>query len=400
MESISEIPERDQASGSHSSPDREEVSDPASLNAATGAKPKTLSKRKTLWLNIAMMIVSPLLLIVVLEFLAYGWERTQANSLYAWELVASRRMVWEEHPTPGAGYTLMKPGSQYEWQGIPVEINSKGLRGPETSYEKPPKTYRILNLGDSVVMGWGVREEETYGQQLEYLLNEGGSQDARFEVINAGVPGWSLDNALAYLQAEGLQYEPDLIVLDLTIANDINGKSALLAGNDQGLFRWLSDHTYLWPFLQSQLAWSKARAQGRDRVDTIDPPTNPAKYFPLDPQSERWTARWNSVLEINRLASEKNVPVVLALFPLEFQVLDESYPTLPQEIFMANAAEVGIPALDLLPAFRQACREKPGGACQLEDRYLFADVWMHPSAEGHQLVADELETFLSQVVEH
>ena len=339
--------------------------------------------------------MSPLLLIGLLEVAAYLWERTQANGLYAWELVASRRMVWERHPEPGAGYTLMKPDSHYEWQNIPVDINSHGLRGPETSYKKPAATFRILNLGDSVAMGWGVHEENTYGQQLESLLNEGGNSDLKFEVINAGVPGWSLDNALAYLQAEGLKYEPDLVVLDLTIVNDINGKSALLAGNDSGLFRWLSDHTYSWPFLQSQAAWAQARAQGRDRVDTIDPPTNPAKYFPLDPQSERWTERWNSIMNIIRLAKDNNARVVLVMFPLEFQVLDENYSTLPQEIFMAKAAEAGIPVLDLLPAFRQACQKKPGGACQLEDYYLFADVWMHPSALGHKVTATELEAVLA-----
>ena len=363
----------------------------SSTTTSTTIKTATLSKRSEKLLTVIMAILSPLLLIGLFEGAAYLWERKEANSLYAWELVASRRMVWVRYNEPGAGYTLMKPDSHYEWQGITVDINSHGLRGPETTYEKPPATFRILNLGDSVVMGWGVREENTYGQELESLLNEDGSGNLRFEVINAGVPGWTLDNALAYLQAEGLKYEPDLILLDVTIANDINGRSALLAGNDSGPFRWLSDHTYFWPFLHSQVAWAKARAQGRDRVDTIDPPTNPAKYFPLDPQSDRWAERWNTVLDINRLAKESNARVVLVLFPLEFQVLDESYPTIPQEIFMSQAHEAGIPVLDLLPAFQQACREKPGGTCQLEDRYLFADVWMHPSAIGHRLTATELK---------
>lgn len=371
----------------------------SSQNLPAIATSPTISKQAALWQNITLALIAPLLLLGLLEAAAYLWERNQANNLFAWELVASRRMEWVRFHEPGAGYTLMKPGSTYTWQGIPVEINSHGLRGSEASYEKPPATFRILNLGDSIVMGWGVREENTYGRRLESLLNERANSDLNFEVINAGVPGWSLDNALAYLQADGFKYQPDLIVMDLTIANDINGRSALLAGNDSGPFRWLSDHTYFWPFLQSQAAWAKARAEGKDRVDTINPPTNPAKYFPLDPQSVRWTERWNTILEINRMASEKNIPVVLVLFPLEFQVLDESFPTLPQELLSMKAVEAGIPALDMLPVFRQACLDKPGGPCHLEDRYLFADVWMHPSAEGHKLVAAELEAYLSGIVE-
>jgi hypothetical protein len=307
-------------------------------------------------------------------------------------------MAWVNYYEPGAGYTLMKPGSHYEWQSIPVDINSHGLRGPETTYEKPPATFRILNLGDSIVMGWGVREENTYGRRLESMLNEERSGDLRFEVINAGVPGWNLENALAYLQAEGLKYEPDLILLGLTVVNDIKGDSALLADNQQPLIKWLRSNTYFWPFLTVQLRWLEARAEGRERIDVIDPPTNPDKYYPTDPEAEQWKEFWNQVSAINRLAREKDVPVVLIIFPLEFQVIDESYPTLPQKLLTAKATEAGIPVVDLLPAFRQACREKPGGACQLEDRYLFADVWMHPSAFGHRVTAIELGAVLAEML--
>jgi hypothetical protein len=362
----------------------------SSITTSTNGRIPTLSKRADLLLKITMPIISSLFLIGLLEGFAYLWERSEGNGLYAWELVASRRMVWEQHPTPGAGYTLIKPGSHYEWQRIPVDINSHGLRNPETTYEKPADKIRILNLGDSVAMGWGVHEEETYGRQLEVMLNEQVTYGPRYEVINAAVPGWNLENARAYLQAEGLRYDPDLILLDLTLANDIKGKSALLATDNQSLIQWLRAHTYFWPFLTVQFRWMEARAQGRERIDVIDPPKSPDKYFPLDPEAEQWTDVWNLVLDINQLAKENNVQVALILFPLEFQVFDESYPTLPQEIFMAKAAEAGMPALDLLPAFRQACRQKRGGACQLEDRYLFADVWMHPSAYGHELTATEL----------
>jgi lysophospholipase L1-like esterase len=365
----------------------------------TIAKSPTISKRAAIWQNIALALIGPLLLVGLLEGMAYVWERKQANSLYAWELVASRRMLWVQYDEPVAGYTLMKPGSHYEWQSIPVDINSHGLRGPETTYQKPPGTFRILNLGDSIVMGWGVREEDTYGRRLESLLNEAGNRDTNFEVINAGVPGWNLENASAYLQAAGLNYEPDLIFLGITLANDIKGKSALLTDNQPASIKWLRSNTYLWPFLTVQLRWMEARAQGRERIDVIDPPTNPDKYFPPDSEAEQWREFWNQVSAIDQLAGEKDIPVVLIIFPLEFQVIDESYPTLPQELLTDKATQAGIPAMDLLPAFRQACLEKPGSACQLEDRYLFADVWMHPSSDGHKLIAVELETFLTRIVE-
>src|SRR5262245_55261346 len=142
----------------------------------------TLSKRADILLKIAIAIISPLLLIGLLEGMAYLWERTQANGLYAWELVATRRMDWEVHPEPDDGYTLLKPGSHYEWLEIPVDINSKGLRGPETPYEKPPNTFRILNLGDSVAWGFGVLEEDSYGRRLEQLLNKQNVGNRRYEV--------------------------------------------------------------------------------------------------------------------------------------------------------------------------------------------------------------------------
>ena len=340
---------------------------------------------------------SPLLMIGLLEGVAYLWERGQARGLYAWELVASRRMVWEQFPEPGAGYTLIKPGSHYEWQGIPVSINSRGLRGPETPYDKPTATYRILNLGDSVAMGWGVREEETYGRRLEAALNAQATGGMRYEVINAGVPGWNLANALAYVQAEGVKYQADLILLDLTTANDINGRNALLADDYPPLIQWLRTHTYFLPFLTIQVRWLQARASGRDRIDVIDPPTNPAKYFPLDPGAERWGQVWDNIAGIHQAAIASGAQFAMVVFPLEFQVVDQSFPVLPQTILTAKATDAGIPVIDLLPAFRQACQEKPGGPCSLEDRYLFADVWMHPSAYGHQVTASELEVILADL---
>ena len=140
------------------------------------------------------LLISALSVIVMLgllEGIGYLWERREAEGIYAWELVASRRMEFIAVPTPNPEYTLFEPGKHYEWRGIPVEINSLGLRNPETSYEKPAGVFRILNVGDSIAMGWAVRYEDTYGFQLQTMLNGFSIDGLQIEVINAGVPGWS-----------------------------------------------------------------------------------------------------------------------------------------------------------------------------------------------------------------
>ncbi len=372
------------------------MSSTTSISVQTEPK---LNKRVEIALNILLAIVGPLLIIGLLEGVAYFWEKAQAQGPYAWEMVASRRLVWVPYREPGAGFTLMKPYSHYEWQGIPVEINMHGLRGPDTTFKKPNGEYRILNLGDSVAMGWGVRQEETYGMRLEKMLNTGAGGNQPYEVINAGVPGWNLENELSYLEAQGVLYEPDVLVLDVTLANDINGKSALLRQNGSALIQWLRAHTYFWPFLSIQMEWLQARAAGKDRISFIDPPIEAGKYFPTDPDNPKWERIWGEIEAIDNTAKNNGASFILTLFPLEYQVLDENYPTTAQDFLTAKAAEQNIPVVDLLPDFRRACQEKPGGTCQLEDRYLFADVWMHPSALGHQIAADELAKFVPEEVQ-
>ena len=87
----------------------------------------------------------------------------------------------------------------------------------------------------------------------------------------------------------------------------------------------------------------------------------------------------------------------MVLFPLEFQVLDPNYPTRPQDLLNQQAAQAGIQVIDMLPVFQAACRAKPGGSCTHQDRYLFADTWMHPSRLGHKLAASELYQMITQL---
>ncbi len=88
---------------------------------------------------------------------------------------------------------------------IEYRINSKGLRDDETSYKKPEGIFRIVLLGDSRTVGFGVPVEKHFSALLEGYFK-------KVEVINMGVSGFGVDQELLYLQTEGFRYEPDLVV--------------------------------------------------------------------------------------------------------------------------------------------------------------------------------------------
>ncbi|MBI4818625.1 MAG: hypothetical protein HY791_20320 [Deltaproteobacteria bacterium] len=91
-------------------------------------------------------------------------------------------------------------------------VNSLGFRGPEVTSLKAPGVFRIVCVGGSTTFGLGEPEERlTYPAQVERILNEW-FEAPRFEVINAGTPGWTSAESLINLQFRLLELSPDLIV--------------------------------------------------------------------------------------------------------------------------------------------------------------------------------------------
>jgi len=163
------------------------------------------SRRIQIMAGLLISLFTVILFLGILELVGFIWERNTAQDSLGWTLVASRRMPIERHGSAESPYYLFETGKSYNWEGIPVEINSRGFRGEEFAVPKPPETFRILNVGDSVAFGWEVNYEESYGQQLETMLNEA-NDNMQYEVINAGIPGWNVAMARDFLLQEGLSY--------------------------------------------------------------------------------------------------------------------------------------------------------------------------------------------------
>ncbi|MHC4817883.1 MAG: hypothetical protein ACYTF8_07495 [Planctomycetota bacterium] len=103
---------------------------------------------------------------------------------------------------------VMVPNSVHYTYGHRVSVNSLGLRGPELTPGKAPGEVRILVVGDSMVYGQGVADEDTVPVQLERALGE-----PNVRAINGGLRAYSTAQELALLRELGPEIQPDLVVL-------------------------------------------------------------------------------------------------------------------------------------------------------------------------------------------
>jgi len=107
-----------------------------------------------------------------------------------------------------------------------VATNSQGLRDRERPIAKPPGTYRVAILGDSMSEALQVDVERTFWRLLEQRLEACGFRSAKhIDVINLGVSGFGTGQALRILQTRGLAYQPDLVILAFFPGNDVRNNS-------------------------------------------------------------------------------------------------------------------------------------------------------------------------------
>ena len=120
----------------------------------------------------------------------------------------------EDHATFGyrlqADWTAQHTTAEFD---VTVHTNANHLRGAEVPASKPADQQRVLVLGDSYSFGWGVSDEACFPALLDELADD-------LQVINAGVPGWSPAEHYVYLLEEGFDWEPDLVLLQLS-TNDV-----------------------------------------------------------------------------------------------------------------------------------------------------------------------------------
>lgn len=116
-------------------------------------------------------------------------------------------------PAAGVSYEFKPNARGYIWGRTWVEINSRGLRGPDVNLEKPPCVFRIGVFGDSATFGQGVTDVESYPRVLERLLNERSAGSERVEVLNFAVPAYNITNIVSSFTEKGSRFALDIAII-------------------------------------------------------------------------------------------------------------------------------------------------------------------------------------------
>lgn len=285
------------------------------------------------------------------------------------QLSANPRLVFE--PVPGLEHERASgPQSFFEYTGM---SNRLGYRDRDHTLTKPPGTYRIVVLGDSIAAGYRIQHtRDAFPALLEAHLREAGLP---VEVLNFSVTGYNTEQEVETLRTRALAFAPDLVLVaychndrrppDPRIVQALRetqgGRRTLpLAEADRLLVR-----SALYRFLRYAVLESKVTA-APERGNTVEA----------------------SLRELATLSEKHGLAVLLAVFPYLPKLYDQEHAREHARLERL-ASELGFHHLDLRPVFND-CRAGRSEKLRF-DRY-------HPTAAGHRCAAEAMATVVREII--
>jgi len=254
--------------------------------------------------------------------------------------------------------------------GVEVSINSEGRRDRDYPRAKPADVYRIIMLGDSTTLGWGVPLDQTVAKLLESDLNRNG----RYEVINAGVGNYGTVQEVAHYKTYDRSWRPDLVILEYFI-NDAEPvpREATLG---------LISRSYL-------LSFTASRYDAMLRLAGLRPQWNEyyAGLYKNDQAGLR--AAQDALRELAHATSADGARLLVAILP-ELHRINGEYPfARAHEKIKAVLAATHTPVIELIESLRDHGPE--------------SSLWVtpadpHPNGKANALIAGALARWIREHV--
>lgn len=301
-------------------------------------------------------------------------------------------------------------------------VNHLGLRGRDTTVEKPVGTKRVLMLGDSFTMGKGVEDDQTFAVLVEGGLQQGLSAcgGGLVEVLNGGVDSYAPVLSAIQLERDLARLAPDLVILNFDNSDliqeaayrqqavrDESGKIVAVPQVwQQSAYERFLSWTSRNLFLTRVVLVYVNRAMDHREV-SVRRVVNEAgrEHFAhtLEGDVDR-TVQWNDVFDsigrLSRKASSIGAQFLLATYPWAHQLGEKGWDpgryaymqkgerttNLTQQTIRDRSAALGIALFEALPVFQAYQGSEP----------LYFDYDPHWTPAGQRLMAEGLQRYITE----
>jgi len=261
-----------------------------------------------------------------------------------------------------------------QW-GEKLQRNSFSFRDIDHDVEKGVGARRVVFLGDSYTEAIGVNDQEMFTSRFLAHWQEK-VPGVQAEVMNMGRGGWSTTQEVEFYREHGRQFTPDILVLCFVLNDpEVEWYTPDCIFTPEWDW-WVESRSHLFSFIKKR--YVELRGEWGLTPDF-------AEYTNMLFSNEYpgWPLCQESLAELAKICREDGTVPVLAIFP----IFDEwgNFSEIHTKIRVA-AEENGFLTVDLLPAFVATNQAPRSFWVHPEDG--------HPSAEAHEICADEILTFL------
>ena len=249
-------------------------------------------------------------------------------------------------------------------QSTEIRLNSWGLRGPEVKPPQPGER-RILFLGGSITLGWGVPEEQTVEARLDKAMNAAGEP---VQVLNGGVGNYNAERYVSrfFKELSGLKPTDIVVHYFLRDAEDLppGGGNFLLRHSELAVTLWIAYH---------RLFDKQGEASLVDHYRKV-----------YDPNAPGFKIARDKLRELADYARANNIRLYFAMMPDVHNLIDYKFGFV-HETMQKIAEQDGYKYVDILPVMQGFPPEKlwamPGDP--------------HPNGFGHELMTRAILPVLS-----
>lgn len=251
-------------------------------------------------------------------------------------------------------------------QNTEIRLNEWGLRGPPVE-PMPPGGRRILFLGGSITLGWGVGEDKTVEARLQRMLDARGEQ---VQVLNGGVGNYNAERYVSrfFKELSGLNPTDIVVQYFLRDAEDLQpgGGNFLLRHSELAVTLWIAYHRLFDKSGEHSLEEHYRRVYA--------------------PNQRGFVIMQAKLKELADYAKAHGIRIYLAMTPDVHNLVDYKLGYI-HDIMRKIAVSDGYTYIDLLPAMRgrppQELFAMPGDP--------------HPNALGHKLMAEAIFPVIANV---